>query len=143
MPEYTDAPEVEEIAQQVIEQYPELEDCKFANIKYLFKIADRSREYGKCGRATGKWNYLTNYDYVVEIWDGAWINFNDKQKQALVYHELRHVLRIVVEKETGPEIRWRIREHDIETFLDELTYFGAWNTRLRELVSTVVNLEEV
>jgi len=131
---YTDAP-IEEMANKLIEKYEELEDCFDAKIKYLFKESAKSAYIGKCSKATGKWRFLTgDLDYVVEVWKPYWTVASDKQKEALLYHELRHIEKKIKENDDGEEtVMWKVRKHHEEIFADEILYFGYWNDGLLNL----------
>jgi len=126
---YEDAPMVESLARELIEKY-ELHDAKEAHVKYLFYKADESSYLGKCSRATGKWSYLTGYDYVIEIWKPFWDSATDQARRAVVYHELLHIQKKVTKK---GKVRWLIRKHDVEEFLEVVQEFGPWSTMMQEL----------
>jgi hypothetical protein len=132
---YTDAP-IEEMANKLIEKYEELEDCFDAKIKFLFKESEKSSYIGKCSKATGKWKFLTgDLDYVVEVWEPFWNVATDKQKEALLYHELRHIEKKIKENDDGEEtVTWKVRKHHEEIFADEIEHFGAWNDGLSNLM---------
>jgi hypothetical protein len=97
---------------------------------------------GECGRATGRWKYLTDMDYIVEIWKQAWDALSETQKEALVYHELRHVKKTIKETDDDVVIRWGLRKHTHELFVDEISHFGTWNRGLLELQSMFKTIEE-
>lgn len=127
---YSEAPEVAALAETVMDQYSNsLQDVygQPCRIKYLFKNSKKSTYLGKCSRATGKWSHLTNKDYIIEIFLPWWKNADENAKKALLFHELRHIK--LVEKETPEgdlEITWRIRPHEAEMFVDDISLFGTW-----------------
>lgn len=126
--EYRDAPDVQEIAEKVIEELG-LIDAGFARIKYLFKVSEKSTYNGKCALAGAKWKHLTGFDYVVEVWSKFWDDSTPEQKRALLYHELLHVERT----ETKRGTKWVIRDHPVEAFPEEVQQFGAWTPQLQNL----------
>jgi len=124
---------VKELAGQVIAKYKELADCADANIVYLVKLSTKTREIGKCSKASDKWKYLTNADIVIEVWEPFWREF-PKAREALLYHELRHVRKKVKENEDGSvEVSWSVNKHELEMFLDEIRLFGYWSEPLKKL----------
>ncbi len=129
MAEYIDSPEVESLARKVIVEYEvDLHDCQDgAKIKYLFKVSEKSHYAGRCNKATGKWKYLTGMDYVVEIWQPFWNLANENQRQALLYHELRHVKKVITK---DGEVKWGVLKHDVELFINEIKFFGYWHQDL-------------
>lgn len=138
MAEYLEAPQVETVAQKVLSDHSEravLDDCEGANIKYLFKVADKSKHWGQCNRATGKWSFLTGFDFVIEIFKSAWDNLSDRQQEALVYHELRHIKKRLVEKDGEMLVKWSTYDHELQFFFDELSFYGAWHGQYEELVN--------
>jgi len=126
---YVDAPEVEALAKKLIKKF-QLSDAEEAVIKFLFYKAEKSSFFGKCSRATGKWSYLTGYDYVIEVWKPFWDRSSDQTREALVYHELLHIQKQVTS--TG-KVKWVVRKHDVEEFLDVVREYGPWSTNLQSL----------
>lgn len=126
--EYADSPEVQELAEEVIKSRNMI-DASQARIKYLFKISEKSRYAGKCGKADKKWNFLTGFDYVVEVWHPWWSDATNFEREALMFHELSHIIRV----ETKKGIKWAIREHTIEAFHEEVDIYGAWSPQLQQL----------
>jgi hypothetical protein len=129
---YLDAP-LEDMAEDIIIKYDELIHCNSAKIKYLFKRSEKSKYLGKCSKASGKWAFLTDVDYVVEVWEQWWKAATDHQKEALLYHELRHVEMVVKMKDEEEVVKWKIKKHCVEVFFDEIRRYGAWNGELTEL----------
>jgi len=140
MAEYLDAPEVETVAQNVLSHHWQrgmLTDCEGANIKYLFKSAEKSKHWGVCYRAVGKWKFLTDYDFVIEIWREAWDTLSALQKEALLYHELRHVKKKLVQKDNETVVKWSTYDHELQFFYDEITAYGLWNKGLEDLYEEI------
>ncbi len=126
--EYADAPEVQELAEVVIEEFG-LIDASMARIKYLFKRSDKSKTNGTISLAGAKWKHLTGYDYVVVIWDKFWDQAPISDQRALLYHELLHAERTETRKGT----KWVLRDHVVEAFPEEVQQFGAWSPQLKML----------
>ena len=126
--EYADAPEVQEMAEVVVEEFG-LIDASLARIKYLYKIAEKSKFRGKVSLAGAQWKHLTGFDYVVVIWKQYWDQATDHKRNALLYHELLHVERTETKKGT----KWVLRDHPVEAFPEEVQQFGAWAPELVQL----------
>jgi hypothetical protein len=117
--------DVEDIAEKVI---PKMGWKEKPNIKFLILVADNCSYQGKCSKASGKWKYLTDFDYVVEIWQTFWDSADEAAKKALLFHELLHIQPI--EKKDG-STTWGIRLHDVEEFFDVIEEYGAWDHSLK------------
>jgi len=140
MATYTDAPEVEQIAQKLIDKYPELVECQEAKVKYIFKVSKTSDKMGTCSPTSGKWKYLTDYDFVIEMWAGSWEELTNHQREALTYHELRHIMKVLKITDDNVEVKWKTRKHSYELFLRELVHYGAWSTHYQELFDAIKEL---
>ncbi|MCD6148993.1 hypothetical protein J7J18_06505 [bacterium] len=128
---YEECPECEEIAKDLMRRFPNLlEHAKEANIRYLKKWSEKSRYLGKCSRATGKWAYLTGYDYVIEVWADWWAGAELQEKEALLLHELRHIVKSITSQ---GKVKWGLRQHDVEEFFDVVRIYGAWDNSLMKL----------
>jgi hypothetical protein len=64
---------------------------------------------------------------VIEYAEDIWQRMTSIQREALVFHELCH---IVVEPGEEEDDVWsfRLRTHDLEAFADEVTRYGAWKS---------------
>lgn len=127
---YTECQEAEQVAESVIPLFADWPQKP--KIKYLMKVSEKSQFNAQIARATGRWQYLTQYDYVVEVWDGFWKkpDITLKQKEACIYHELYHI-SFKVDDETGV-VSWGLQKHQIEEFLDVVQRYGAWNDTLKK-----------
>jgi hypothetical protein len=128
--EYVDAPELKQRAKRLIEKYPELNHCTEARIHYLFRISESCKYLGKCNKANSRWKHLTDMDFVLEFWASWWEEATDLQKEALLYHELKHIERTVKMKDDQEVVIWRTKKHDVELFIHEIENYGAWSTDL-------------
>ncbi len=134
---------VEELLREVrAEFFPELRNAK---IKCLFSLKKRQRG-GKIILATiQKTNDLikclvsengVELDYVIIIDKVAWDNTEKIDRTRLIRHELRHVL-YDDESDKNP---YKIQDHDIEDFLDEVSLNKddeRWATRVCSLVAEI------
>ena len=135
MTNYEESKEVNEIAKELI---PKMGWLDLPRIKFLVLIAERSSYLGKCSKATGKWRHLTSQDYVIEVFEKYWSTATIEQKQALLFHELLHI--ISKEKDDGT-IVWGIRKHEVEEFLRVVEEYGAWSLPLVELLKAHIEYE--
>ena len=129
--EYVEAPEVQEQAEKMIDEYGFI-DAGLARIKFLFKISEKSKFDGKIAKAGLKWKHITGFDYVFEVWKTFW-DTEPQNRNAMIYHNLSHVER----EDTKKGIRWRVKEHPIEAFPDEVRMFGPWSGELQQMVHAV------
>ena len=96
---------------------------------------------------TGKWNKLgtisrvskkqrqagIDADYILTLSGLAWDDLSKKQKQALVDHELCHMVRL--KKKSGTQ--WKLRHHEVEEFKDIVKRYGLWQNSLVEMFNTM------
>lgn len=124
--------EVEEIAKELINKYPENldENIAEAKIAYIFNLREKCSYYGKIQLPGNAWEFLFDYTFVMIIHKEAWNTFDDNQKQALVFHELSHIAH---KNDKDENVLWRLCKHDIEEFLNVIKHFGAWSDNLRTL----------
>jgi len=127
---YIDAPEVEAVAKEIINSLPLIDGINEAKIKYLFLLKKHSEYAGKIQKPGGVWRFLSDYDYVVLVHKPSWDRFNERQRKALIYHELSH---ITYKTDKEEKKHWKLRKHDIEEFIDVIREFGAWNPELNQL----------
>ena len=124
---YDDAPEeCIKMVESLIDTCPEFDHVKSAKIKYLFKIGTWTKS-GECSKASGRWRYLTDFDFVIMFHKESWDAFSIEQRMALIHHELSHIGRKDNEN-------WFIIPHDFEEFLTTYKRYGAWNGTLQMMV---------
>lgn len=125
--EWVESEDLAQLAQDLIGRWPELSFLAGFEIRVLWKAeggASRGRLlYGKCAKPSGMTKYFALCDWV--IWlaaDNCRASlFDDRQIEALLYHELKHCA--VVGKDAKPGTVG----HDFEVFADELRRYGFWN----------------
>lgn len=122
--------EVMALVAELTSTHEALISARDAKIKFLFYESEREPNWlGRCSKASKKWMYIAGVDYVIEINYMWWREASALQKRALLFHELRHVMRV----ETKKGIKWYVREHEITGFLDEIRIFGPWSDRWAEV----------
>jgi len=131
---YLTAPEVEEVAKSLLNDL-----TKQAKICYLF--ANKKTSYlGRLAKTPFETKLITGYDYFLIINMDYWFDeSNDKQKEALVFHELEHIAWKPSKKD--PEIgSWATKKHDVDEFKSVIYKYGRWETHLDFLKKENLNL---
>jgi Putative phage metallopeptidase len=139
--EYSPAPEVENVARDLIHLYHE--HLATVRIDYVF-ATEALKEKGKIvwGRAkkVGGLNaWLASKDqgydastpeefFVIEIHRGTWLQIDAKCRKALVDHELHH---LDVDLDTN---KLSIRPHDLEEFTSIVRRYGLWHADVEMFV---------
>jgi hypothetical protein len=142
---YDTAESVESIAGGLIPNYhPELGT---ARIHYVFvdKATQKGGKdvLGKARKLSGYQEWALEKDFVVEVALDKWNELNESQHTALVDHLLE---RCFGEEEEGSgEMKWRLREPDVQEFSSILERHGAWHEDLVGFVSIArqVNIDEI
>lgn len=147
--EYRPAPEVAEIARQLITKVTQHQELVNAPIVYLFRSeAAKSRGriiLGRARRITGLNAWLSHPEltprpersysepgeyFVIEIAGDRWGMLDDNQRIALVDHELSHC---AVGYNDDGEMQLALRHHDVEEFLGVLDRNGLWKEDVQQL----------
>lgn len=129
------AADVEILAGDLIERYPELRKLQEASIGYCWKRkggeSGGSSVFGKCTKPSGLLAFYTERHFI--IWLAAdhcreW-EFGDRELEALLYHELCHA-ELTEDEETG-EKKAKTIAHEVEMFVSELDRYGLWHNSLK------------
>ena len=137
---YTRAPEVALIAKQLIEDVPEHQDLDAAHIEYVWRdqhAKEKGRAVlGKARKVSGLNGYLINGGdlFVIEIAEDTWKQLDEKQRIALVDHELCH-LRVDFDDDGEPKLS--LRGHDLEEFAGIVERHGLWASDVAAFGSAV------
>jgi len=96
-----------------------------ANIECLFTNKGRKRG-GKtviatCEAVNPTYNYLTNVDFIITIYDKVWEQLADKEKKYVLDHELYHAF--VGENKNGEPV-YKTVPHDLEEFNEIVERYG-------------------
>ena len=128
---FTYAEEVHELAARVIDKWHS--GLAEARIVYLFKDVDDWNSKGKtvlartC-KAPEQWQFLAACDVVVLVNKKVWDRLDDKQREALVDHELCHVFKDIDSKGNP---KWTMVTHDVEEFSAVIQRHGLWSRDVR------------
>jgi Putative phage metallopeptidase len=139
--EYSPAESVQAIAQSLLPTYhPELGT---ARISYLFidRVPKKGgRElYGKAVKVSGRWESLTELDFIVEVSLPKWNDLTEDQRTALVDHLLERCSG-EEDEETG-EYLWSLRDPDVQEFSTILKRHGIWHEGLTSFVQVAHGLD--
>lgn len=136
--------EAKGIAQELI---PEVhQHLRPARILYLFTTKERKDRdavvLGSAQKTTDMLRFLTTlnsdedfdhgYDFILLFYKKEWDRLDERQRRALVDHELCHCA-------TG-EKGWRLRGHDIEEFRAVIERHGDWKRDVRAFIETAQQL---
>jgi hypothetical protein len=75
----------------------------------------------KVTKASPLWRCLTNREYVIQFRQAFWDAFDERQRTAVVHHELTH---IDITVDAKGRTRYGTREHDVEDFTQTMRRFG-------------------
>lgn len=143
---YTEAPEVERLARSLIGEYHR--HLMSERIEFVFcektPTKGGKETWGRARKVTGLNAFLAGQDaadddadafFVIEIARPVWDGINDRQRAALVDHELAHCW---FEEQTDDEgnvktIR-KLLAHDLEEFSAIILRHGVWRDEVRQLL---------
>ena len=139
--EYSAAESVQSVAQSLLPTYhPELAT---ARISYLFidRVPKKGgRELlGKAVKVSGRWESLTELDFILEVPLPKWNEMSNEQRTALVDHLLERCSG-EEDEETG-EYKWSLREPEVMEFASILGRHGIWNPSLNGFVQVAQGLD--
>ena len=144
--DFLDSDDIKTVAERVIRaKLQHLDDGELL-IDYRWKKkggkSGGNAVLGKCVKLSGLARHLALGAHFC-VWLGAdyvrAMKLDDRQIEALVYHELCHIEREEPEDEDKPVV-YRIAGHDAEVFFAELREYGAWRPSLVELEQTIRQL---
>jgi hypothetical protein len=131
--------EVEDLAKTILEaesyNWPQL-----PNVKFLVLETENCDYLGKCSKVTGKWKYLTGYNYVIEVWRTFWDSADFETRKALLNHEILHIEPVYKRDES---FDWGLKKHDVEEFYDIVVKYGCWNDSLKAMKEAINNKAKI
>lgn len=126
----------------ILNYHPELST---ARISYVFVSEASSKGghelLGRVKKLAGFLEWAIDADFVIEVAADKWAELEPNQRTALVDHLLERCTGEEDEK-TG-EMKWKVREPDVQEFSSILDRYGAWHQQLAGFVSIAkrVNLD--
>jgi hypothetical protein len=144
MPKYFDHAEiVENIASGLIPNYHS--DLATARILYVF-VSEASKRngkevLGKVQKVSGVTEWAIEKDFMVIVAQDKWQELTDSQRTALVDHLLERC--VGEEDENTGDMKWKVRDPDVQEFSSILNRYGAWMEDLQNFVSVAhkINLD--
>jgi len=142
---YDSGDAIESVANGLIPQYhPELTSARMA---YVF--VDRAGKkagkevMGVTKKIGGVHEYLLEKDFLIVIALDKWNELNEGQRLALVDHLLERCTG--EEDESTGEMRWKVREPDVQEFASILQRRGVWHSDLSGFVSVaqLISVDEI
>lgn len=149
---YAPAPEVKEIAEQLIPLYhPHLSG---ARIEYVFtdKVTKRANKevWGTMRKVSNLAAYLagdqqsrqqgvTEEFFVMTITEPIWEDLEEDKREALVDHELCHAM-LQIDKKGDPKLS--ILPHDLEEFTAIVKRHGLWREDVKRFAESAGHYEE-
>lgn len=139
---YASAENVEKEALGLIPVYhPELATARF---KYVFvdkaSMKNGKPVRGKVRRITGVLDFLLEADFLMEIALDQWNELADTQRKALIDH-LLECCTGEEDEESGGDMKWSVREPDVQEFSAILRRHGAWNDDLAAFASIAKTID--
>lgn len=106
-----------------------------AKIKYICRNRAAKRAGvpvpGNVYKMSGKFEFLTGYNFIIEIALEVWNDYNEQQRIALVDHLLTRCTG--EEREDDGEIKWKVRPPEVQEFPEVAERNGQWNESLVEM----------
>lgn len=127
---YREAPELANIADQLIGEHGFLEDLQHCDIRWYWKrktgVSKGRVKIGFMKRASDLLGHFSGADFI------GWLSattardgrFTDEQVRAAVFHQLLHV-------GSDDKGNWIFVPHDFEGFAQEVRVFGTWTENLK------------
>lgn len=137
--ELMESPEMEAIANRVIEKY----DLEFgpAQIGYFLVYPNISKQRAaKCMKASREVKYYSGNDYLIEISGELWDMLDDDTREMLLYHELLHIDPVF--KAKNQEWKMNIKKPDFQDYYLINDKFGnEWYKTIQATVSSLYDMD--
>jgi len=114
-------------------------DAVEASVCYMFRSKHTKRggmvQGGTCSKVSDKDKVLHGYDYIVTLAADIWQELADREREALLLHELLHIG--AEEDEQDGSMHYGINSHDTEEFRKVIEVCGLWRPDLEALAQTI------
>jgi len=106
--------------------------------------ADGHLRLGQCRKRGDLDRELDGFDFIIMLNREAWPTLNDKQKRALIDHELCHA-QLSMDADGNPKrndrdrLVCRLRKHDTEEFRAVVNRHGLWTADLEAIARAAIN----
>ncbi|PKD44414.1 putative metallopeptidase [Rhodohalobacter barkolensis] len=134
-----EAPEIEEIAKEVIETHKI--ELGPAQVGYLLVYPNISKQRAaKCMKATREVKHYSGNDYLIEVSGDLWDMLDKDTKKMLMYHQLLHIDPVF--KAKNQEWKMKVRRPDFSDFYEINDKYGnEWYKTIQATVSSLYDLD--
>lgn len=136
---------IQRIAQGLIpNHHPELAT---ARIMYVFVDKGASKGgrelFGKAQKLSGFVEWAVEHDFLITVAEDRWRELTAEQQLAVVDHLLESCTG--EEEEGSGEMKWKVREPEIQEYASILDRHGAWNEGLQAFVEVAkaINIDAI
>jgi hypothetical protein len=123
--------------------HPELASARMWYV-FVSEAANKGGQelLGKVKKVSGFLQWITEKDFLIEIALPKWNDLEADARTALVDHMLERCVGTEDDKNSG-QMKWSLREPEVQEFASILDRYGAWNPGLAGFVavSKRVNLD--
>jgi len=109
------APEYKEVANKLIDKFPvcyaHIEFDKILFLKDLDKTPKKAADIRRVGYP---YNFLTEYKFIITVYEQITVGFNEAQKNMLIHHEMLHI----------SEDFDHLNKHNIQDFAEIIAKYG-------------------
>lgn len=110
------APEYSDIADKLIDKYPiSLGHIELDKVLFLKEIEKSPKKYAECKAVRPPYDFITEYKFIIIVYEPNTLGLTDAQKTMLVYHELLHI----------DVDFYKIRKHNVEDFRELVSTYGV------------------
>jgi hypothetical protein len=147
---FIDAPDVRALAMEVAHTWEEFATLRdnlnretdpirmafvFETKPFVEGEVVKTHTIAKVTKASPLWSFLGEVDLVVQFRMPFWEYFDDRQRRAVLHHELSHI--------EFPRGKLSLREHDVEDFIGTVRRYGPYLAGRRAFVKAAeIWLEE-
>ena len=138
--EYSSGENLQPFGSRLIGEYhPDLVN---ARIEYVFCEKSSKRngvsQFGKVHLLSGWKKHFMDMDYLIEVALDLWNDMDDSQRLASMDHLLE---RCYGEEDDSGEVKWKIRDPEIQEFASILSRHGAYHEGLVQFVGVAHSVQ--
>lgn len=113
------APEYRDIADKLIDKFPvAFGFIELDKVLFLKEDSKTPKKYADIRGVRSPFTFMTEYKFIMTVYEQVCASMNDAQKVMLIYHELLHI-HSDFEK---------LRKHNLEDFRELVAIYGVnWN----------------
>ncbi len=116
----------ENIGINLINELEEFKDIRESDVMIAFLSSEKEKKqnhktiYGECIKVDNNYKWICPYDFMIILYEPNIADFNDKQIETLIRHELHHIGIDYTDK----GLKYYIVPHDIEEFWEIIADCG-------------------